>query len=46
LKEVYPKKYFHLNRAMGVLAAIQAEFYRRVTAPYKDTKISENGDVL
>jgi len=45
LKEVYPLRYFHLNRAMGVLSCIQQEFYRRVAAPYEDTKIQQNGDV-
>jgi hypothetical protein len=37
--------YNRINRAMGVLACIQAEFYRRVAAPYEDKKIAENGDV-
>ena len=45
LKVVYPKKYFHLNRALGVLSAITYEFYRRHIGPYEDTKIAENGDV-
>lgn len=45
LKEVYPLRYFHLNRAMGVLECIKQEFYRRVIAPYEDVKMRENGDV-
>lgn len=45
LKQVYPAKYFHYNRAIGVLTAILQEFYRRVVAPYEDTKIKEHGDV-
>ncbi len=45
IKNLYPKKYFHLNRALGVLSAIKFEFYRRVVAPYEDTKIKENSDV-
>ena len=45
LKQLYPLSYFNLNRAMGVLSCIQTEFYRRVVAPYEDTKITENGDV-
>ena len=45
IKEVYPLRYFHINRAMGVLECIQHEFYRRVAAPYEDTKIQQNGDV-
>jgi len=45
LKGLYPQKYFHLNRALGVLTAIKDEFYRRVVAPYEDKKIKDNGDV-
>ncbi len=45
VKKVYPKKYFHYNRAIGVLTAIKDEFYRRVVAPYENEKIKENGDV-
>lgn len=45
LKQLYPLKYFHLNRALGVLSAVKQEFYRRVVAPYEDSKIKENGDV-
>lgn len=39
VKEVYPLRYFHINRAVGVLECIKHEFYRRVAAPYEDTKI-------
>jgi Domain of unknown function (DUF6899) len=45
IKNVYPQKYFHYNRALGVLTAITHELYRKVIGPYEDTKISENGDV-
>jgi hypothetical protein len=45
LKGIYPQKYFHFNRALGVLSAITHEFYRKIIGPYEDTKISENGDV-
>ncbi len=45
LKQLYPKKYFHMNRALGVLTAIKDEFYRVVVGPYEDTKIKENGQV-
>ena len=38
-------KYFHLNRALGVLTAIKEEYYRVVVAPYEDVKIKENGEV-
>jgi hypothetical protein len=45
LKGVYPLRYFNLNRAVGVLESCKLEFYRRVAAPYEDTKIEENEDV-
>jgi len=45
LKGSYPLRYFNLNRAVGVLECCKLEFYRRVAAPYEDTKIKENGDV-
>lgn len=45
IKEVYPKKYFHFNRALGVLSAITHELYRHIIGPYEDEKIKENGDV-
>jgi len=45
LKQVYPLRYFNINRAMGVLECVKQEFYRRVAAPYEDKKIREAGDV-
>ncbi len=45
LKSVYPTRYFHFNRALGVLAAVTHEFYRAVVGPYEDVKIGENGPV-
>jgi len=45
LKEVYPLRYYHINKAIGVLECIKQEFYRRVAAPYEDQKIKESGDV-
>jgi hypothetical protein len=45
IKGLYPKKYVHLNRALGVLSAVTQELYRRVVGPYEDEKIKENGDV-
>jgi len=39
------KRYENINAVMGVMSSAQAEFYRRVAAPYEDTKIRENGDV-
>ena len=45
LKEEYPLRYFNINRAVGVLECCKLEYYRRVAAPYEDTKIEQNGDV-
>ena len=45
LKEAYPLRYFNINRAIGVLECCKLEYYRRVAAPYEDTKIEQNGDV-
>jgi len=45
LKEVYPLRYYHINKVIGVLECIKQEYYRRVAAPYEDQKIKENGDV-
>ena len=45
LKGVYPLRYYHVNKAVGVLECIKLEFYRRVAAPYEDAKIKESGDV-
>jgi len=45
LKEIYPHRYFHINKAEGVLECIKLEYYRRVAAPYEDLKIEKAGDV-
>ncbi len=45
LLSVYPRRYFHFNRLMGVLACVTQEAYRVVIGPYEDTKIEENGPV-
>jgi len=45
IKKIYPIRYRHLNRALGVLSAVTLELYRRVVGPYEDEKITENGDV-
>jgi len=37
--------YEALNAKLGVLEAVKLELYRRVVAPYEDTKCKENGDV-
>ena len=45
IKGIYPLRYYHINKAVGVLECIKMEFYRRVAAPYEDTKIEQNCDV-
>jgi len=45
LKEIYPLRYYHINKAIGVLECAKLEYYRRVAGPYEDTKIQESGDV-
>lgn len=37
--------YVQINKVIGVLECAKLELYRRVAAPYEDTKITENGDV-
>jgi hypothetical protein len=37
--------YRQINEVVGVLECCKLEFYRRLAAPYEDTKINENGDV-
>lgn len=37
--------YQHLNDVIGALEGAKMELYRRVAAPYEDTKIAANGDV-
>lgn len=43
--EEHGKGYSTLNSAIGVLECAKLELYRRIVAPYEDTKIIENGDV-
>ena len=37
--------YRTINEAIGVLECAKLELYRRLAAPYEDTKIATNGDV-
>lgn len=37
--------YSNINEAIGALECAKLELYRRIAAPYEDTKIAENGDV-
>lgn len=49
IAQLYVKKkglnYQHLNDVTGALENCKLEFYRRLTGPYEDTKVVENGDV-
>jgi hypothetical protein len=38
-------RYQQINDVLGALEGAKMEFYRRIVAPYEDTKIAENGDV-
>jgi hypothetical protein len=37
--------YAIFNEVIGALECAKLELYRRLVAPYEDTKIAENGDV-
>lgn len=37
--------YNKINEVIGVLECAKMELYRRIAAPYEDTKIMEHGDV-
>jgi hypothetical protein len=37
--------YSAINEAIGALECAKLELYRRVAAPYENTKMQENGDV-
>src|SRR3990167_9503152 len=39
-------KYDTLNTVAGVLACLSMEVYRRITSPYEDNKLHENGEVF
>jgi hypothetical protein len=38
-------RYVRICMVMGTLICVMFEFYRRIAAPYEETKIKENGDV-
>lgn len=38
-------RYQQINDIIGALEGAKMEFYRRLAAPYEDTKLVENGDV-
>lgn len=39
-------RYTKVARAMGALACVQAEFYRKYASPYEDEKALANGEVF
>lgn len=39
------KNYACFNAIVGALESCKLEFYRRVVAPYENTKCEDNGDV-
>lgn len=43
--ESHTLSYQTINDILGALEGAKAEFYRRVAAPYEDTKIQTNGDI-
>jgi hypothetical protein len=47
IRDYYNKSpsYQSVNDVVGALEGAKLEFYRRVAAPYEDTKIILNGDV-
>lgn len=47
IKEYFKQNacYQSINDVVGALEGAKLEFYRRVAAPYEDSKIKENGDV-
>lgn len=44
--EVNGKTFTVLAEVLGALSATSLEFYRKDIAPYEDTKIVDNGDVI
>jgi hypothetical protein len=44
--KTHATNYQTYNDVIGVLEALKLEIYRRLVAPYEDTKIIENGDVF
>lgn len=46
IREVMPHEtYADLNAIIGILECCKQEYYRRICAPYEDTKRRETGDV-
>jgi hypothetical protein len=45
MENKYDARYQSHNDVIGVLSAAQMEFYRRLSAPYEDRVMIQNGDV-
>ena len=45
LKKYYGESYEEINNALGIMSAVQLEYFRMVATPYSNQKIYENGDV-
>jgi hypothetical protein len=45
VKEHGGMSYDNLNAAIGALESAKLELYRRVVAPYENSKLAEHGDV-
>jgi len=45
LLNFWPRRYWALALACGMLVTCLLEFYRRVAVPYEEEKIKANGDV-
>lgn len=43
--EQHGRSYQTINDIIGALEGAKLEFYRRIAAPYEETKICHNGDV-
>ena len=43
--KTHGKRYSTLNTVHGVLNCVDKELYRRITSPYEDEKIKQNGDI-
>ena len=39
------KSYSTINEVIGSLECVKLELYRRIAAPYENTKLQENGEV-
>ena len=45
LKKCYGESYKEINDALGVISAVQLEFFRKVVTPYENQRQYDNGDV-